>query len=208
MLFHGRSRKGAARILKEGYRNSECGWFGKGVYMTDCSDTALMYSVIPSNSDCSETNYFIFVNEVLESEKLQTFEFNSSDEMKNIDTPLKNPFNKHINKSSPQATYENYKDDFVWRKDINIGHNKSSAFDEYVHGTGKGTSGILKEDFTNYKREWFGQGLYMTDLSPTAVGTLVRVTSITLETITLFLSMKYFNQRSYTHLRLITLKSL
>ena len=30
MLFHGTSQKAATAILKEGFRNSEKGWFGKG----------------------------------------------------------------------------------------------------------------------------------------------------------------------------------
>ena len=31
MLYHGTSEKGATGILKKGFRNSEKGWFGKGV---------------------------------------------------------------------------------------------------------------------------------------------------------------------------------
>ena len=44
MLFHGTYKGGAAGILREGYRNSGSGWFGKGVYMTDCSDDAFVYA--------------------------------------------------------------------------------------------------------------------------------------------------------------------
>ena len=67
MLFHGTSQKGATGILKEGFRNSEKGLFGKGVYMTDCLDTAIDYS---KNLNVKAHNFYIFVNEVLESEKL------------------------------------------------------------------------------------------------------------------------------------------
>ena len=64
MLFHGTNRKGAVGILKEGFKNSEKGWFGQGVYMTDCSTIALYYSSA-GNTDISKN--YIFVNEVLES---------------------------------------------------------------------------------------------------------------------------------------------
>ena len=64
MLYHGTSQKGVTGILKEGFRNSEKGWFGKGVYMTDCSHTALKYF---SMAEKYSYNRYIFVNEVLES---------------------------------------------------------------------------------------------------------------------------------------------
>ena len=67
MLFHGTNQKGATGILKEGFRNSEKGWFGKGVYMTDCSEIALNYN---KKFNVFAHNFYTFVNEVLESEKL------------------------------------------------------------------------------------------------------------------------------------------
>ena len=90
MLFHGTKWKHVDGILKEGFKNSKKGGCGKGVYMTDFSSTALRY-----------TNYCtsckpIFVNKVLESEKLQTLGFDISKTMKDIDTTLKHPFNKRI----------------------------------------------------------------------------------------------------------------
>ena len=126
MLFHGTSRKGAAGILKEGFKNSKSGWYGKGVYMTECSDVAFSYSLQHNN----RVDYTIFVNEVLESTKLQTFEIVNI--TGDIDTPLENPFKKHIDKSSPQATEENYKEDHKGRKYRNIGHDSRSICDEYV----------------------------------------------------------------------------
>ena len=129
MLFHGTSRKGATGILKEGFKNSEKGWFGQGVYMTDCSNVAFRYSV-------RHNNYFklsLFVNEVLESEKLQTCEINPYRFMKDIDTPLRNQFSKHIDEWSPQATLrEDYKEDHKGRRYRNVRHNITSARDEYV----------------------------------------------------------------------------
>ena len=131
MLFHGTSRKGATAIFKEGFKNSERGWFGKGVYMTDCSNIALDYSG-ECNPDYSTSYNTVFINEVLETEKLQTYQYDCSEDKDHIDTPLKNQFNKHVYKSSSQATDENYKKDHKGRKYINIGHDYSSAYDEYV----------------------------------------------------------------------------
>ena len=62
MLYHGTSQKGVTGILKEGFRNSEKGWFGKGVYMADSSEVAIRYAAY--NAEYSFSNYFIFVNEV------------------------------------------------------------------------------------------------------------------------------------------------
>ena len=146
MLFHGTTQEGAAKILKEGFKNSERGWFGKGVYMTDCSDTAFDYSCLRNSlnrkrnnsnnnkkkSKSNTTWINIFVNEVVASENLQTFEFDTSKLRKDVDTPLKYPFNKHIHKFSPQATEENYRKDQKGRKYRNIGHDDSSALDEFV----------------------------------------------------------------------------
>ena len=45
MLFHGtKNKETAASILKEGFKNSLKGWFGRGVYMTDCPDFAMGYT--------------------------------------------------------------------------------------------------------------------------------------------------------------------
>ena len=67
MLFHGTTMKGVEGILKQGFKNSKKGWFGQGVYMTDCSDKAQDYCT-DDDDDCGDC--YIFVNEVLNSEKL------------------------------------------------------------------------------------------------------------------------------------------
>ena len=112
MLYHGTSQKGATGILKEGFRNSEKGWFGKGVYMTDCSETALSYS-LSADYDCSIS--FIFVNEVLKSEKMQTFEYYLTN-IKHISTKPNNLFEKHIPKSRLRPTEIDYMVDFKGRR--------------------------------------------------------------------------------------------
>ena len=80
MLFHGTNQKGATGILKEGFRNSEKGLFGKGVYMTDWSEISLNYN---KKFNVFAHNFYTFVNEVLESEKLQAFNFDLNDIDKN-----------------------------------------------------------------------------------------------------------------------------
>ena len=134
MLFHGTNEEGANGILKEGFKNSEKGWYGKGVYMTDCSDVAFDYT------DNSTSRYcFIFLNEILESEKLQTFEFGSKDIEKNryqkgwyIYTKPNHQFEKHICKSSTQPSKEDYKKDNHGRLYRYTPIHRNSKLDQYV----------------------------------------------------------------------------
>ena len=136
MLFHGTNKTGAAGVLKTGFKNSESGYFGKGVYMTECSDTAFDYTGIPA--DCVKgTKFFnyIFVNEVLESEKLQAYSFNASDALdmdEDNTAELMHPFEKHFKCSSPQPTKEDYKEDVLGRKYRNVKISGLSLLDEYV----------------------------------------------------------------------------
>ena len=132
MLFHGTNKKGAMGILKKGFKNSSEGWFGRGVYMTDCSDVAFNYSY----TDEITTRYScIFLNEVLESEKLQTFEFNLKDiEEKgwDINTKPNHQFEKHIFKSSTQPSKEDYKMDNHGRLYRNTPIRENSRLDQYI----------------------------------------------------------------------------
>ena len=100
MLFHGTIQKRVIGILKHGSKNSKKGWFGKVVYMTDCSGIASDYSFRADLN--SSDRYFIFVNEVLESEKLQTFTFDYDEvcERGEVITQPKHQFEKHIYRSS------------------------------------------------------------------------------------------------------------
>ena len=129
MLYHGTSEKGATGILKEGFRYSEKGWFGKGVYMTDCLCTALNYS---KQLNVRAHNFYTFVNEVLESETLQTFTFDYNVIYKrgDVTTLPKNQFEKYFLKSSPQPTKEDYIVDVEGRRYINT--SKRSPSDEYI----------------------------------------------------------------------------
>ena len=44
MLFHNTSRSGVRGILDEGSKHTDEGWFGSGVYMSECSSIAFSYS--------------------------------------------------------------------------------------------------------------------------------------------------------------------
>ena len=132
MLFHGTNQKGVEGILKQGFKNSKKGWFGQGVYMTDCSDKAQDYCT--DDDGCGDC--YIFVNEVLNSEKLQkkqqtlkfTYECSGYDQ----DTKPDNPFENHVFRHDEQLVEEDYKNDSIGRKYRNVCHNWMSALDEYV----------------------------------------------------------------------------
>ena len=130
MLFHGTNKKGAMGILKKGFKNSSKGWFGKGVYMTDCSNFAFGYT-----HDYRARYCCIFLNEVLESDKLQTFEFDFKDIEKrgwDISTKPNHQFEKHIFKSSTQLSKEDYKKDNHGRLYRNTPFRENNELDEYI----------------------------------------------------------------------------
>ena len=149
MLFHGTSVTGADEILKNGYENSKQGWFGEGVYMTDCGQVGVGYSkdnfygflndhVYDYIEDhgyyylkISNRNAIIFVNEILGSEKLQTFEFNGL-KSKDVDTPIKHPFTKYVLKNSPQIAKDDYKEDAEGRLYRNVAVEGTDIYDEFV----------------------------------------------------------------------------
>ena len=116
-------------ILENGYRNSEKGWFGAGVYMTDCFNTANTYTVdkkgSPSKYRC------VFVNEVLESKMMQKIVFDKDVYGKDTDTDFYQ-FHQHTLQSSPQPTEKDYKKDSLGRRYRNVAVDKISAMDEYV----------------------------------------------------------------------------
>ena len=126
--------------MKEGFKNSKSGWFGQGVYMTECSSRANLYTVC-NTIGSEKVNYsvdiryaYIFVNEVLQSEKLRTFEYDYFEANDNS-TQHQDKFRKHVqilpsNKKLPKATKEDYKVDLHGRKYRNIPvYNEN---DEYV----------------------------------------------------------------------------
>ena len=136
MLFHGTNKESATGILKTGFENSESGWFGKGVYMTDCSDVAQEYAFDKNDDNLVGSRFFnyIFVNEVLESEKLQIHIYdNDLFEMDEGNTAeLLHPFQKHVRPYSPQLTEGDYKKDLMGRKYRNKKIDSLNEHDEFV----------------------------------------------------------------------------
>ena len=126
MLFHGTSQKSVAGILENGFKNSEEGKFGKGVYMTESSETASIYSCLKFPKNVR----FIFVSEVLESQKLETILYSKI--VKSRDSPLKNAFSKYMHVRSPAITEDNYKKDHKGRRYRNIAVDENSEYDEFV----------------------------------------------------------------------------
>ena len=81
MLFHGTSACNAMGIIEGGYKPSTKGSFGAGVYLTSSSTVAASFSTRKTTFSNNEnetkfkvldgsSNISVFVNEILESEKL------------------------------------------------------------------------------------------------------------------------------------------
>ena len=129
MLLHGTSENFVNGILKNGFLNSKNGWYGKGVYMTDCVNIARTYS----KAKCFSKYQCIFVNEVLESEKLQIIKFESILSIKDVNNVADIcQFHKHINRKSPQPAETDYKKDSLGRKYRNVACDFKNIQDEYV----------------------------------------------------------------------------
>ena len=128
MLFHGTNSIGVEGILTEGFKNSTKGWFGKGVYMTDCQNIARFYS----GTECKDDCVYMFVNEVLKSDNLKTFRRCKSSLMGDHDNKPDYQFEKHTLKWSQKLTEKDYKEDSLGRKYRNIKVNKISQYDQYL----------------------------------------------------------------------------
>ena len=131
MLFHGTNERGVEGILKEGFKNSENGWLGKGVYMTDCSTVAVSYSRVDKKCQNNKIK-FVFVNEVLKSETLKTSVFSYADVKSDKYTKPKHQFEQHAFMQTQQITKDNYKKDADGRRYRNVAHNSNSSQNEFV----------------------------------------------------------------------------
>ena len=98
MLFHGTNEKNVDGILNKGFINSKRGRFGKGVYMTEVSSVASFHSLKKTSSDTNRSicNRCIFVNEVLESEKLKTLKYSPLDRIRLVGSKPGHKFEKHV----------------------------------------------------------------------------------------------------------------
>ena len=131
MLFHGTNDKGVESILKKGFKNSEKSWFGKGVYMTDCSTVAVSYSRVDKKCQNNKIK-FVFVNEVLKSETLKTSVFSYADVKSDKYTKPKHQFEQHAFLQTQQITKDHYKEDAHGRRYRNVFNNFNSPLDEFV----------------------------------------------------------------------------
>ena len=95
LLFHGTSLENSVGIIEEGFRPSEKGRFGPGVYLTASSACAMGYAItrsqdkkllVPNSIAWGQQPpnmmHCVFVNEVLESEKLKVLEWSDPDSTK------------------------------------------------------------------------------------------------------------------------------
>ena len=130
MLFHGTSKAAVQGILTEGFKNSEKGLFGRGVYMTDLSSTARHHGLLKSMTDCLgnaalycsrfNENTHIFVNEVLESHNMWIIEHSRNESMFDRYSKPEHQFEKHVYERSQSLTEEDFKKDFLGRKYRNV----------------------------------------------------------------------------------------
>ena len=113
MLFHGTSSRNGIGIVEQGFKPSVLGKYGPGVYLTEFSSCAESFAReknidhIKQKTDKRNELEFIFVNEILESEKLEEIVVEERVIGKTA-SPRKNQFEKYIRSGTadPDATEE------------------------------------------------------------------------------------------------------
>ena len=137
MLYHG--SKEANSILKSGFENSPFGFFGPGVYMTECPDVATMYADHKLGTGESQKDRWVFLNETLISSKeMKTVNFEQYSKMDKESKEKNNKFafTRYAKDNSPDL---NFTRDFVKDKAGRL-HRKApidcnSVDDEYILDT-------------------------------------------------------------------------
>ena len=157
MLFHGSGPSGIGGILRRGFKNSEQGYFGKGVYMTECSEIAYHYSRRrnPINDDG-----FIFVNEVVKVGEPRVSTYKSYNELYDVDSGIEHPFTVYVRDCkynidcSCRVEDVKYKVDGKGRKYRDIGIEHYHLADEFVAGASlvKPRYLIYLHGNTNYRK--------------------------------------------------------
>ena len=71
LLFHGTNVSSAVGILEKGFKPSNKGLYGPGVYLTASSNLAMQFSSYKSQKSDKKKEFVVLVNEVLDSEKLK-----------------------------------------------------------------------------------------------------------------------------------------
>ena len=108
MLFHGTTDTNSWGILQKGFRISkkENGYFGAGLYMTECSDVAMLYSNLSnSNKKPSENLLYVFLCEVLNSKEMQTISFAKYEPQTD---PIQHAFTRYAHLNSPKPTENDF----------------------------------------------------------------------------------------------------
>ena len=134
MMLHGTSLKRSRKILNEGYKNSACGYFGKGVYMTNSLDMAVYYSLRKtlknwkdgfSEQELKKT--YVFVNQVSKSKSLKIKKYKSYNRLADKYTAPKHLFCKYMHKDSPDSKMKEDNERKYYKKIPGL-----SLSDEYV----------------------------------------------------------------------------
>ena len=99
--------------------------------MTDCIDVAFGYTQNKRKVLSKRPRSTIFVNEVLESEKLKVFKFKNIIGINDTSEDL-HQFHKHHSIKSPQPSETDYKKDSLGRRYRNFPFIGDHIFDEYV----------------------------------------------------------------------------
>ena len=99
--------------------------------MTGCLNVECGYTQNKTKASSKSHLTTIFVNELLESEKLKVIKFKTI--LGNIDTSEElHQFHKHHNIKSPQPSEKDYKKDTLGRRYRNFPVTGHHVFDEYV----------------------------------------------------------------------------
>ena len=135
LLFHGTCCKNSVGILNEGFKPSIEGIYGPGVYLTESSFRAVDFSQIKSREELDECFdehnrkvSFVFVNEILDSDKLKVINAKDKVKVTFTKTPRKNQFEKYIKSGCDKNIKHTYQKD---SKERNIKSSKANILEEY-----------------------------------------------------------------------------
>ena len=130
VLYHGTSFDNSAGILQNGFRISQRGHYGQGVYLTECTDLAIHYSRRQNNISGSNEKNYVFMNEVVTKKHLITCVFPIPPKSKT--SPLTYSFTKYYFKRSINENKKHYIFDSNGLKYRSSPVNIWSSMDEYV----------------------------------------------------------------------------
>ena len=164
VLYHGTSFNNSAGILKNGFRISQRGYYGQGVYLTECTDLAIHYSRRQNNISGSNEKNYVFMNEVFNKNDLKTPVFPISTNVSST-SPLTHSLIKYEFKRSLNKSKKHYIFDSNGLKYRSSPVNIWSSMDEYVTAADSLKPRYLFEfksniiqcrwnNFTNFVKKW------------------------------------------------------